>query len=289
MFEAQVAQGIMWKKIVEAVKELVTEANFQITPAGLGIQAMDSAHVALVALSLMKSGFAIFNAERNAMIGVNLTNLSKILKTTENNDVITLRQVEDADVLSVIAEAHDRTKTSEYQLKLMEIEADTMSIPEIEYATRISLGSADFAKICRDMSIFGDTVTVQVTRDGIKFSAVSEMGEGFAFLRAGGTVDSVKRESGVKSEVKREKNEDESYPKRAGTNASQATESVSIELAEPITLSFALRYFTIFSKASTLSSRVTLSLAAESPCMIEFEIEGLGFLRFYLAPKVEEE
>ena len=145
------------------------------------------------------------------MLGINLTSLSKILKTTENSDIITLRHTEDSDVLSVIADAPDNSKTSEYQLKLMEIESDTMSIPEMDYNTTVSLSSAEFAKICRDMSICGDTVTVAVNRDGVKFSASSEFGEGFAYLRTGSTADSVKREvkSEVKSEVKRERHEDD--------------------------------------------------------------------------------
>jgi proliferating cell nuclear antigen len=307
MFEAQVAQGMMWKKIVEAVKELVSEANFQTTPAGIGIQAMDSAHVALVSLSLHRSGFTIYECERNAMLGINLTSLSKILKTTDNSDLITLRHIEDSDVLTVVADAQDRSKTSEFQLKLMEIDAETMSIPDMEYSTCVSFGSSDFAKICRDMTIFGDTVTIQVSREGVKFSAASDFGDGFVFLRSGGSADSVKREGvkrevkgehGVKSEhgVKREVVDEDDVPvasmvkkNAAAGAASQGGETVSIRMDEPITLSFALRYFTIFSKASTLAGRVSLSLAADAPCMIEFDIEGLGHLRYYLAPKVEEE
>lgn len=318
MFEAQVAQGVMWKKIVEAVKELVQEANLQVTVSGLGIQAMDSAHVALVSLSLRGGGFALYECARNAMLGLNLASLSKILKTTENSDIITLRHLDDSDVLTVVAEASDKTKTSEFQLKLMEIDTETMSIPDMAYLTTISFGSAEFAKICRDMSIFGDTIMVQVNRDGVKFSASSDFGEGFVFLRAGATADVVKKETkrGVKAEkaekvekaepvkgeavkqepgtnVKKERVDDDDtpYEKRQATNtqADASSETVTIDMVEPVTLSFALRYFTIFSKAGTLASRVTISLALEAPCMIGFEIEGLGHLRYYLAPKVEEE
>uniref|UniRef100_A0A7S1LP66 DNA sliding clamp PCNA n=1 Tax=Neobodo designis TaxID=312471 RepID=A0A7S1LP66_NEODS len=311
MFEAQIAQGLLWKKIVEAVKELVAEANFQTTPSGVGIQAMDAAHVALVSLSLRCGGFAVYSCERQAMLGINLQSLGKILKATENNDVITLRHIDDSDVLSIVAEAQDKSKQSEFQLKLMEIDAESMSIPEMTYSTTIKLGSADFAKICRDMAIFGDTVTIAVSREGVKFSASSDFGEGFVFLRTGATADSVvKRESGVKREpgvkkenVKKEagvkaepmRDEDDDTPivatkaAAAAAGAGENDATVSVEMEEPLTLSFALRYFGIFSKASTLASRVTICLAGDAPCMIEFEIDGLGHLRYYLAPKVEED
>jgi len=44
-----------------------------------------------------------------------------------------------------------------------------------------------------------------------------------------------------------------------------------------------------FTKASSLSPRVRLSMSDAVPIVIEYEIEGNGFLRFYLAPKIEED
>lgn len=320
MFEARVNQGTMWKKVIESVKELVTEANFDCTPTGISIQAMDTAHVALVNLLLRRDGFSVFNCERPAILGVNLGNLAKILKTTETNDMITLRRDDDSDVLSVIAEDTQGNKTSEFNMRLMEIEAEQMGIPEMDYHTSVSLPSAEFAKICRDMSIFGDTVTVSVARDGVKFSAGSEMGEGFAMLKAGPRhaaaasdnetatrrpksemKDEVKKErkAGVKAEpvsddvpVETDAMVPPEKPSKAASSAAAAAAAgtdlgVVISLEEPVTLSFALRYFNTFAKGAALSDRVNLHLANDSPCMIEFKIEGLGYLRYYLAPKVD--
>lgn len=296
-FEAQVTHGIMWKKIVEAVKELVQEANLQITPAGIGIQAMDSAHVALVSLTLRGGGFAVYECSRNQMLGINMTSLSKILKTTENSDTITLRHQDDNDSLTVLAAATDKSKNSEFQLKLMEIDAETMSIPDMEYETTVTLGTAEFTKICKDMSIFGETIMVSVERDGVKFSASSDFGDGFVFLRSGSSADAtvkseVKREVKTEAGVKKEPTAaDDDAPLAGEKKKSEKVEAepVKVEMSEPISLSFALRYFTIFSKAGVLSNRVVLKLAPDAPCQIHFEIEGLGHLRYYLAPKVEEE
>ena len=37
--------GSILKKLVDAVKELCTEVNFDVSTAGIGMQAMDSSHV----------------------------------------------------------------------------------------------------------------------------------------------------------------------------------------------------------------------------------------------------
>ncbi len=45
----------------------------------------------------------------------------------------------------------------------------------------------------------------------------------------------------------------------------------------------------MFNKASTLCNFVKLMLAAETPLVVEYEIENLGALKYYLAPKINED
>ena len=48
MFEARLTQGILLKKVVDAVKDLVNEVNLECSATGFGMQAMDQSHVSLV-------------------------------------------------------------------------------------------------------------------------------------------------------------------------------------------------------------------------------------------------
>lgn len=57
---------------------------------------------------------------------------------------------------------------------------------------------------------------------------------------------------------------------------------------EKVNLSFALRYLNMFNKASTLCNNVKLMLASDTPLVVEYEIENLGSLKYYLAPKINE-
>ena len=50
MFEAKLTEGVILKKIVEAIKDLVSDVNIDVSPTGISLQAMDSSHVALVSL-----------------------------------------------------------------------------------------------------------------------------------------------------------------------------------------------------------------------------------------------
>lgn len=69
MFEARLLQGSLLKKVIEAIKELVTDANFDCTDSEFGLQAMDSSHVSLVALKLEKDGFEHFRCDKPISMG----------------------------------------------------------------------------------------------------------------------------------------------------------------------------------------------------------------------------
>ncbi len=76
-------------QVLEATRELITEANFEVGPSGISLQAMDSSHVSLVALQLRADGFDHFRCDRAFQMGMNLNNMGKMLKWVL--DMITIK------------------------------------------------------------------------------------------------------------------------------------------------------------------------------------------------------
>jgi proliferating cell nuclear antigen len=66
-------------------------------------------------------------------------------------------------------------------------------------------------------------------------------------------------------------------------------DAVVIDMQEPVELNFALRYLNLFTKATALGPTVTLSMSPEVPIVVEYPISDFGYLRYYLAPKIDEE
>lgn len=117
--------------------------------------------------------------------------------------------------------------------------------------------SSEFTKICKELTALSETVQIETSKEAVKFSVNGEIGNGSSTLKH---------------------NESE-----------KKGESTVLEVDEPVCLSFALRYLNLFNKASTLSESVTLSLSPETPLVVEYKIPNLGALRFYLAPKINDE
>ncbi len=56
-------------QVVEAIKDLIDDANFDCNSSGFSLQAMDSSHVSLVALQLRADGFEHYRCDRNVSMG----------------------------------------------------------------------------------------------------------------------------------------------------------------------------------------------------------------------------
>lgn len=257
MFEAELKQGQIIKMIIESMKDLVKEGNLDCSQSGISLQAMDSSHVSLITLLLRAEGFNQYRCDKPIALGLSLESLSKILKCSNNDDSMSLAAEDSGDILNMTFQAKKGDRISEFQLKLMDIDTEHLGIPDTEYLTTVRLPSATFQRICRDLNTMGDTCCIAVNKDGIKFSVAGDMGTGNITL---------------KHNAETEKEDDR----------------VLIQMDEPVELVFALRYLTQFTKATPLSGTVTLSMSPDVPVVIEYAIEEIGYIRYYLAPKIDD-
>jgi len=129
-FEAHLQQAVLLKKVVDAMKDLCKDINFDCSEKGLQVQSMDSSHVALVSLLLRESAFSDFKCERPTSLGMNVDSLAKILKMCSPNDSLKLRWRAGADIVSFQCESGDDDRIADFDLKLMQIESEHMEITE---------------------------------------------------------------------------------------------------------------------------------------------------------------
>jgi len=227
MFEAKLADGTVLKKIVEAIKELVTDVNLEVSSKGISLQAMDSSHVALVQLQLDVEGFEVYKTDKPMTLGISINNLSKVMKLVNNNDSITLRcdQKDEPTSISIICESKKLDRVTEFHLNLLSLDSESLGIPETSYASEISMQSAEFAKLCKELYALSETVTFEITPNQVKFVVDGEVGSGSIMIKTSEATEGAKNEN---------------------------------EPTEMVCLSFALRYLNLFNKAYTLSNSVKI-------------------------------
>merc|ERR1712083_186252 len=116
-------------------------------------------------------------------LGMNVDSLGKILKMCGPNDSLKLRWQNDADVVNFQCEGGDDDRIADFDLKLMQIESEHMEIPEQQYKVVAKLPSAEFQRICRDLKEFGETMVVNASKEGIRFSVQGDIGTGNVLLK----------------------------------------------------------------------------------------------------------
>jgi proliferating cell nuclear antigen len=122
--------------------------------------------------------------------------MSKVLKTMGKDDSLTIRVNDDSDSIIIAMESQskffkikivssmkcffflDQDKFADYELRLMDLDSEHLGIPDTDYSCAIKMPSGEFSRICRDMSIMGDSVLICTTKEGVKFSAKGDLGQG---------------------------------------------------------------------------------------------------------------
>lgn len=259
MFEAHMLDAQVFRKIFEAAKELLEDASFDCTSEGLSLQAMDAIHVSLVALELRAEGFELYRCDRAMNMGFKVAGLLKILKCAGSKDSLTMRAEDQPDKCSFIFESPNKDKVSQFDFSLTDIDQEHLQVPEQEYFVNIKMPSSEFSRICRDLANFGDTVTISCTKGQVQFAANGDLGTANIRLQESNSIDD------------------------------EENERVQIDVGEPLTLSFAVRYLNNFAKAQVLSDTVTLMLTPKTPMVVEYKIGDYGHIRFYLAPKIDDD
>lgn len=257
MFEARLNQGKIFKQLIESIKDLVQDANIDCTEDDVSIQAMDSSHVSLVAVTLRSSGFDHYRCDRPISLGFNSANMSKILKCAGNDDEITLKAEDTGDHLTLMFESPKQDRIADFELKLMDIDSEQLGIPDTTYKCTIKMPSSEFQRIVRDLQVLGDTCVISCNKEGVRFSVSGDLGTGNVLVRSNASAD---------------KDEDQ----------------VVIDMEEPVELTFALRYLNFFTKATSLGPSVVVSMSPDVPIVVEYPIEGVGDIKYYLAPKIDE-
>ena len=218
---------------------------------------MDTSHVALVSLNLSMEGFEEYRCDSNVVLGINIANLSKVMKLADPSDSITLQADQDPSTLKIKFENQKTGRTTEFELNLITLDVEHLSIPDTEYTSIITINSMEFAKVCKELTQLSDALTISTQKEEVQLSVEGTAGHGFIKLTSN---DSDRKE-----------------------------DQTLIEVESAVQQQFALNYLNLFNKASNLSTFTRLCLHQEQPLVTEFKIDQLGILRYYLAPKISDE
>ncbi len=155
-------QSTVIKSCFDVLKEIVFEATIMIDQSGMKIVSMDSSKTSLVHLKLESDQFEEFICNTPTPVGVSVMLLHRLIKSATASDTITFAiKKAVTHEIAVAIESTTSSNSSLYTIKLLDLPVLSIEIPDFEYDHVLTVNSATFQKIIREMTNLGQVVTMR--------------------------------------------------------------------------------------------------------------------------------
>lgn len=163
-----IAEPKYLKDSIGILSDLVNEGQFKITKDAVELVAMDPANVAMVIFKLFSSSFIDYNVKEDVKLGVNLSELNRILRRAKSNDMVTLELEQDGRLKVQLKSGTTRT----FSLPTLETEENEQKIPQLEFPAHVKINSSVLSEAIEDADIIGESVSFKAEHE--KFTVTAE-------------------------------------------------------------------------------------------------------------------
>ena len=139
--------------LVEALKDILTDTNIIFDETGVKLIATDNSQSVLIHMRLLAEKFESFHCPKKTVIGVNMNNMFKLLKTMVNNDILSIFiEKNEPNKIGFQINNIDKNSQTIFKMNLLDIGEDEIKIPPVKFETELTFPSAEFQKLVRDMT-----------------------------------------------------------------------------------------------------------------------------------------
>ena len=245
----------LFTSIFQNIKVFTDHISILCKANGIYLQTMDSSRVSIIELSLPSTLFDKYSHSDNVAIGISSSILYKILNAREKSQNIQIvYENTTTDTLSLHFTSEEKNNFDKhFEVPLIDLEMDYMTIPHIEYVAEFTIPSGVFSSLINQLKMFGESMDINCSEEKIVLFSNS--------------IDSGKMSVEM--------------------NIDDLT-SFSINEGEELKLSFSLNYLHNICAFNKLSKEMEIKLANNFPLSIIYDLSNEGFMKFYLAPKIDD-
>jgi proliferating cell nuclear antigen len=248
MFSIKLNEPRILSNTIGILSEFITEANFHFEKEGIKLIAMDPANISMVVLTIFPSAFTEFRIEKPSEITVNLEAFKQALKRAKPVDTIAL-SLEKNKLKMVIS----GKSTRRFYIPLLEREGKERKIPALDFMATVEIDANEFRDYIDDVSIAGDTVTLDASKN--------------VFTLSGGDV-------GSKVDVELVKGNDA---------------LIQLAVKDPVKSIYSVEYLKKMAKAAGLFDTAILQFSKDYPLKLEFRALNKLQMSFILAPRIDNQ
>jgi len=171
MLKLTIADANSWKRCVDAIAALIDEGTFEFTAEGMTLKAMDPSQIAMVDFEMPKKAFKAYDAAQKQSIGIDFSELSRVMRRAHPEDTITLELK--GNKLEINYDGKTKRK---FLLPLIDATAHPNK-PKIEFDAKMKIPANDIKEVLADVELVSNYVVFEASEKAMDISSESESGK----------------------------------------------------------------------------------------------------------------
>jgi len=154
--------------IFQNIRLFSENINIMFKTDCMAIQTMDSSHISIFELNLPNTWFESYSVDKDTVIGVNSILFLKMLSTREKGQSILIELLsDDTDKINIQFQSDNSMFNKHFELPMVDLDTDILSIPDMEYQAEFSLPSAHLFGLVNQLKLFGDSMDISCSEEKI--------------------------------------------------------------------------------------------------------------------------
>jgi proliferating cell nuclear antigen len=249
----ETVQCNVFKTLCDVLKDIIDDVNFIFDEIGMHVMALDGSHMAFVNLKLNSKSFENYYCPGKMLVGLNMSNLFKLVKTVTTADTMTMFvKKENTEKLGIMIENAEKNSRTVFHLNMLDIDEMEFRWPELKMEFMLELPSIDFQRMIRDMNNISQTLYITNTGKYLKLLCKGDFAQQETIL-------------------------------------GEYNNGLTIKQADSdITNKYSLKFLNLFTKATNLSSILKIYLKKDKPLIMVYNVANLGVLHLCLVPYTDD-
>jgi proliferating cell nuclear antigen len=263
----------MFVALFQLLKNWGSYLNLHFEKTHLYIQSMDKSHICLSSITISSQWFTSYEITDTTNISLDATNFAVMMNYALKHSKMDIKFDDEIDpdklfinlsssfsstVDTVVSSKSKKTKEIPnkfdhfFELNLIEVEQDTLGIPEVDYDVEFTMKSDNLVELINELMVFGTNLNIICSEDILEFNASGDTGK----LKVNIPIDDLNE--------------------------------YAISEGEILDISYSLNHIGKMCLSNKLGQHVSVSISAEYPMAIKYDLGDSSSVAFYIAPKIAD-
>lgn len=240
--------------LFQTLKNCSTLVNIDFKKDFMHIQGMDKSHVCLFNVNILKVWFDEYDVEEDNNVCID-SNIFHMIISNKNDGLDIVIRLEGEDNLNVdlFSAEHSKGEFNKYfKIPLADFSYEELEVPNVEYDAEFSVSSKKICDIVSQMIMFGTDINIKCSEEKIDLITNGLTGEMLVNI----PIDDLNEYSIIEGEV--------------------------------VNLNYSLSYIHKMCLTNKLSNEIQISISAEYPMKISYDLGDNSSIVFFMAPKLTD-